>query len=102
MDIFQRMGTLETRRTHLSCILVGDTMVPNIEDHILLLGYSILYKEYYLTGLNHQKDTTHLRFRAPGRKGDGRGLWWGSAEMHIKESRRCLDFLGQVPKTYKP
>ena len=34
----------------LSSVLFGDTMVPNIEyDYILLLGYSILYKEYSLT-----------------------------------------------------
>ena len=32
----------------MSSILFGDTMVPN-------LGYSILYKEYYLTRFNHQK-----------------------------------------------
>ena len=31
-------------------------MVPNIEyDCILLLGYSILYKEYYLTRFKHQQ-----------------------------------------------
>ena len=30
-------------------------MVPNIEqDYILLLGYSILYKEYNLTGFSHK------------------------------------------------
>ena len=40
----------------MSSILFGDTMVPNIEeDYILLLGYSILYKKYYLTRFNHQK-----------------------------------------------
>ena len=45
----------------LSIVLVGDTMVPNIEqDYILLLGYSILYKEYDLTRVNHQKNTTQL------------------------------------------
>ena len=39
-------------------ILFGDTMVPNIEsDSILLLGYSILYKEYNLTRFNHPKKT---------------------------------------------
>ena len=43
-------------RVYVSSILFGDTMVPNIEqDYILLLGYSILYKEYNLTGFNHQK-----------------------------------------------
>ena len=32
-------------------------MVPNIEqDSILLLGYSILYKEYNLTRFNHQEE----------------------------------------------
>ena len=32
-------------------------MVPNIEyDYILLLGYRILYKEYYLTRFNHPKE----------------------------------------------
>ena len=42
---------------HLGSILFGDTMVPIIEyDSILLLGYSILYKEYYLTRFNHQKN----------------------------------------------
>ena len=25
-------------------------------------GYSILYKEYYLTGFNHQKSATHVAF----------------------------------------
>ena len=34
-------------------------MVPKIEqDSILLLGYSILYEEYNLTGFNHQKNIT--------------------------------------------
>ena len=43
-------------RGYLCSILVGDTMVPKIEeDHILLLGYSILYKEYYLTRFNHKE-----------------------------------------------
>ena len=37
----------------MSSILFGDTMVPDIE--FLLLGYSILYKEYNLTRFNHQK-----------------------------------------------
>ena len=47
--------------THLSSILFGHIMVPNIEsDYILLLGYSILYKGYYLIRFNHQKNTTHL------------------------------------------
>ena len=41
---------------HLSSNLLGDTMVPNTEeDYILLFGYSIVYKEYNLTGFNHQK-----------------------------------------------
>ena len=45
----------------MSSILFGDTMVPIIEqDYILLLGYSILYREYYLTGFNHQKNATHM------------------------------------------
>ena len=36
---------------HMSSVLFGDTMVPNIEeDYFLLLGYSILYKEYDLIG----------------------------------------------------
>ena len=40
----------------MSSILFGATMVPIIEsDHILLLGYSILCKECYLTRFNHQK-----------------------------------------------
>ena len=40
----------------MSSIFLGDTMVPNIEqDDILLLGYSVLYKEYNLTRFNHQK-----------------------------------------------
>ena len=44
---------------HLSSILFGGFMVPNIEsDYILLLGYSILYKEYNLTGFSHQKNAT--------------------------------------------
>ena len=46
-------------------ILFGDTMVLNIEeDYILLLGYSILYKEYNLTRFNHQKNSTHVRSKA--------------------------------------
>ena len=45
-----------------SSILFGDTMVANIEkDYILLLGYSILYKEYNLTRFNHQKNTTQQK-----------------------------------------
>ena len=45
----------------MSSILFGDTVVPNIEeDYILPLGYSILYKEYNLTGLNHQKNVTQM------------------------------------------
>ena len=47
--------------THMSSILLGDTMVPNKEqDYLLLLGYSILYKEYNLTRCNHQKKATHM------------------------------------------
>ena len=39
-----------------SSLLFGDTMVPNLEeDSIVLLGYSILYKEYDRTRFNHQK-----------------------------------------------
>ena len=46
---------------HMSSILFGDTMVPNIEqDYILLLGYSISYKEYNLTRFNHKRNTTHM------------------------------------------
>ena len=46
----------------MNSILFGDTMVPNIEyDSILLLGYSILYKEYHLTRFNHQKNTTQMK-----------------------------------------
>ena len=45
---------------HMSSILFEGIMVPNKEeDYILLLGNSILYKEYYLTRFNHQK-TTHM------------------------------------------
>ena len=45
----------------MSSILFGDTMVPNIEkDSILLLGYTILYKEYNLTRFNHQKNATRM------------------------------------------
>ena len=51
--------------THVRSILFGDTMVLNIEeDYILLLGYSILYKEYNLTRFNHQKSSTHVRSKA--------------------------------------
>ena len=40
----------------MSSSLFRDTMVPNMEyDSILLLGYSILLKEYNLTRFNHQK-----------------------------------------------
>ena len=42
-------------RGYLCSILFGDIMVPNIEqDYVLLLGYSILYKELCLTRFNHQ------------------------------------------------
>ena len=52
-------------QARLSSIQFGDTMVPNIEeDSVLLLGYSILYKAYNLTGFNHQKNTTHLSLAA--------------------------------------
>ena len=35
-------------------------MVPNMEsDDVLPLGYSILYKENNLTGLNHKKHYSH-------------------------------------------
>ena len=41
---------------NLSSILIGDTMVSIIEyDYILLLGSSILFKEYNLTRFNHQE-----------------------------------------------
>ena len=47
--------------SQVSSILFGDTMVPSIEkDSILPVGYSILYKEYYLTRFNHQKNTTQV------------------------------------------
>ena len=40
----------------MSSMLFGDTMVPNLEeDYIILLGYSVLYEEYYLTGFNHHE-----------------------------------------------
>ena len=43
----------------MSSILFGDTMVPKKEeDYILLLGYSTLHKEHYLTRFSHQKNTT--------------------------------------------
>ena len=45
---------ITSNRGQLFRILFGDSMVPYI-DSILLLGYSILYKEYYLTRFNHQK-----------------------------------------------
>ena len=42
-------------------------MVPNKEeDYILLLGYSISYKEYYLTRFNHQKNTTQMNLSTSG------------------------------------
>ena len=46
-------GSFLAGLSHLSSILSGDTLVPNIE-------YSILYKEYNLTRFNHKKNTTHL------------------------------------------
>ena len=50
-----------TTKNQMSSVLFGDTMVPNIEkDSILLLGYSILYKGYNLTGSNHQKNATQM------------------------------------------
>ena len=54
----------------MSSNLFGDTMVPIIEyDYILLLGYSILYNEYYLTGFNHKKNTTHTSYSLTSVKG---------------------------------
>ena len=50
--MFQGCGVVPTvfGKYHSSSILFGDTMVLIIEsDSILLLGYSILYKEYNLT-----------------------------------------------------
>ena len=42
--------------SQMRSILYGGTMVPIIEqDYILLLGYSILYKECIFTRFNHQK-----------------------------------------------
>ena len=42
---------------HVSSISWGILLGTNIEeDYIPLLGYSILYKEYNLTGFNHQKN----------------------------------------------
>ena len=45
-------------------------MVPDVEkDSILLFGYSILYKEYNLTGFNHQKTlltwSVHVLLESP-------------------------------------
>ena len=58
-------------------------MVPIIEkDSILILGYSIVYKESYLTGFNHQKDATHLPFRSP------------SQDLHTLNRGRGSGFLG--------
>ena len=45
----------------VSSIFLVDTEVPNIEsDYILLLGYSILYKEYNLTRVNHHATLVNL------------------------------------------
>ena len=39
-------------------------MVPTIEkEYILLLGHSILYKEYDLARFSHQKNTTQVSLR---------------------------------------
>ena len=58
----QSVRMVRSSNLHLSSILFGDTMVPNIQqDYILLLGYSFLYKEYNLTRFNHQKNATHLK-----------------------------------------
>ena len=57
-------------------------MVPNIEkDYILLLGYSISYKEYNLIRFNHQKSTTQKGKRAETGGGHrARSAWsFGSA-----------------------
>ena len=49
------------RKRQWSGILFGDTRVPNFEqDSILLLRYSILYKEYKLTRFNYQKTLLNL------------------------------------------
>ena len=46
---------------HVSRILFGDTTVPNKEqDYILLLGYSILYKNIILQGSTTKNNTTHV------------------------------------------
>ena len=48
-------------RIHLSSILFGCIMVPNIEsDYILLLGYSIYIRNIILLGLTTKKNTAHL------------------------------------------
>ena len=44
-------GEVVPLELHLSSVLFGDTMVP----YNLLLGYSILYREYNLTRFNHPK-----------------------------------------------
>ena len=54
---------------HMSSILFGGTMVPIIEqDYILLFGYSILNKEYHLTGFitefNNQKKASQITLNA--------------------------------------
>ena len=55
-DLGFRVEGLGSSGRHMSSILFGDTMVPNMEyDYILLLVYSILYKEYNLTRFIHQK-----------------------------------------------
>ena len=60
-------------RGYLSSISFGDTMVPNIEqDYILLLGKSILHKEYDLTKFNHQHK--HYSYERSGFLGAG-GVW---------------------------
>ena len=47
-NILRTESQYSNPKVHMSSILFRDTMV-------LLLGYSILYKEYNLTGFNHQE-----------------------------------------------
>ena len=54
------------RPRHVSSILICGYYGSKYRVRLYpLFGYSILYKEYYLTRFNHQKNTTHVTTEGP-------------------------------------
>ena len=48
------------------------------------MGYSISYKEYNLTGCNHQKNTTHMEFQVSIGLNYGVGLGFGDHGLGLR------------------